>query len=189
MNPMTGRWWSACCGSGAAPAASRWPRIRALVVDVDGTLTDGGMYYDASGEALKKFNTRDAHGLQRLEQAGLQVAVVTAERSPAVDARMRKLGMRHYLPGRPDKRAALVELAAQWGCATADLAYVGDDLNDLPGFEVAGFACCRPMRWMRSAPGLTTWRSWLAARAPCARSASCCWPRAAERVASQVRCG
>ncbi len=117
-------------------------RIRALAVDVDGTLTDGGMYYDASGEAMKKFNTRDAHGLQRLEQAGLHVAVVTAERSAAVDARMRKLGIRHYLPGQSDKRAALTALAAQWSCAVEEIAYVGDDLNDLPGLEVAGFACC-----------------------------------------------
>jgi YrbI family 3-deoxy-D-manno-octulosonate 8-phosphate phosphatase len=116
--------------------------IRALAVDVDGTLTDGGMYYDASGEALKKFNTRDAHGLKLLEQAGLHVAVVTKERSAVVDARMRKLGIRDYLSGQDDKRAALTLLAAQWGCSLAQIAYIGDDLNDLPGLEVAGFACC-----------------------------------------------
>lgn len=117
-------------------------RIRALVVDVDGTLTDGGMYYDAGGEAMKKFNTRDAHGLQRLQQAGLQVGVVTAERSEAVHARMRKLGIRHYLPGQHDKRAALDALVREWGCALEDLAYVGDDLTDLAAFEAAGLACC-----------------------------------------------
>ncbi len=117
-------------------------RIRALVVDVDGTLTDGGMYYDADGEAQKKFNTRDAHGLHRLEQAGFHIAVVTAERSAAVDARMRKLAIRDYIPGQRDKRAALEALALQWGCAVDEIAYVGDDLNDLPGLEVAGFACC-----------------------------------------------
>jgi N-acylneuraminate cytidylyltransferase len=117
-------------------------RIRALVVDVDGTLTDGGMYYDAGGEAMKKFNTRDAHGMKCLEQAGLQVGVITAERSAAVDARIRKLGIRHYLPGQHDKRAALEALVAQWGCALEDIAYVGDDLTDLPAFEVAGIACC-----------------------------------------------
>jgi N-acylneuraminate cytidylyltransferase len=117
-------------------------RIRALAVDVDGTLTDGGMYYDASGEALKKFNTRDAHGLKLLEQAGLHVAVVTKERSLVVDARMRKLGIRDYLSGQDDKRAALAQLAAQWGCALDEIAYIGDDVNDLPGLEAAGFACC-----------------------------------------------
>lgn len=117
-------------------------RIRALVVDVDGTLTDGGMYYDASGEAMKKFNTRDAHGMKCLRQAGLQVGVVTAERSAAVDARIHKLGIEHYLPGQNDKRAAIEVLAAQWGCALEDIAYVGDDLTDLPAFEAAGIACC-----------------------------------------------
>lgn len=117
-------------------------RVRALVVDVDGTLTDGGMYYDANGEAMKKFNTRDAHGMKCLQQAGLQVGVITAERSAVVDARMRKLGIQHYLPGQHDKRAALEALVAQWGCALEDLAYVGDDLTDLPAFEAAGVACC-----------------------------------------------
>jgi YrbI family 3-deoxy-D-manno-octulosonate 8-phosphate phosphatase len=116
--------------------------IRALAVDVDGTLTDGGMYYDANGEALKKFNTRDAHGLKLLQQAGLHVAVVTKERSAVVDARMRKLGIRDYLSGQDDKRAALTQLAEGWGCPLAQIAYIGDDLNDLPGLEVAGFACC-----------------------------------------------
>lgn len=116
--------------------------IRALVVDVDGTLTDGGMYYDAGGEAMKKFNTRDAQGLKQLEAAGFEVAVVTAEMSKAVDARIRKLGIRHYVPGVTDKRAALTALAAQWGCSLQQIAYVGDDVNDLPAFEVAGFACC-----------------------------------------------
>jgi YrbI family 3-deoxy-D-manno-octulosonate 8-phosphate phosphatase len=117
-------------------------RIRALVVDVDGTLTDGGMYYDASGEALKKFHTRDARGLQQLQSAGFEVAVVTAEVSKVVDARIRKLGIRHYLYGVTDKRAALVSLATQWGCTLEEIAYVGDDVNDLPAFEVVGLACC-----------------------------------------------
>ncbi len=116
--------------------------ILALAVDVDGTLTDGGMYYDANGEALKKFNTRDAHGLKLLEQAGLHIGVVTKERSAVVDARMRKLGFRDYLSGQDDKRVALAQLASQWGCALEQIAYIGDDVNDLPGLEVAGFACC-----------------------------------------------
>jgi len=116
--------------------------IRALVVDVDGTLTDGGMYYNGDGEALKKFNTRDAHGMQLLERAGLHIGVVTAERSAAVEARMRKLGIRHYLPGTQDKLAALQSLAQQWGCEVGDFAYVGDDLTDVAALGAVGFACC-----------------------------------------------
>ncbi|HTQ36213.1 MAG TPA: hypothetical protein VMH77_04190 [Steroidobacteraceae bacterium] len=117
-------------------------RIRALVVDVDGTLTDGGMYYSGDGEALKKFHTRDAHGMQLLERAGLHIGVVTAERSAAVEARMRKLGIRHYLPGTQDKLAALQSLAAQWGCEVRDFAYVGDDLTDVAALGAVGLACC-----------------------------------------------
>ena len=124
-------------GSGSSLA-----RIRALVVDVDGTLTDGGMYYDAAGEALKKFHTRDAHGMKLLEQAGLWVGVVSAEDSKVVHARVRKLDIRHYLPGQRDKRAALQKLAEEWGCALDEIAYVGDDVNDLGCLAVAGFACC-----------------------------------------------
>jgi N-acylneuraminate cytidylyltransferase len=124
-----------------ARAAAR-PRIRGLVVDVDGTLTDGGMYYGAEGEALKKFNTRDAHGLLRLERAGIRVGVITAEQSASVDARMRKLGIAHYFPGAGDKLATLQALAANWGLGLDELAYMGDDLNDLGCLQAVGCACC-----------------------------------------------
>lgn len=116
--------------------------LRGLVVDVDGTLTDGGMYYGAAGEALKKFNTRDAKGLQRLEQAGMYVAVMTAEQSEAVHARIRKLGLRHYLPGIKDKLPALRQLVGEWGLQLDDIAYMGDDVNDLECLQAVGWACC-----------------------------------------------
>ena len=64
-------------------------RVEALVLDVDGTLTDGGMYYGPVGEALKKFNTRDAHGMQLLREDGIRVCVISTETSPAVEARMK----------------------------------------------------------------------------------------------------
>lgn len=127
---------------GPADAAATIAAIRGFVVDVDGTLTDGGMYYGAEGEALKKFNTRDALGLQRLEEAGIRVAVMTAEQSEAVHARMRKLGIRHYLPGTRDKLAALKTLASKWGLQPGEIAYMGDDLNDVECLQAAGFASC-----------------------------------------------
>ncbi|MEJ8568198.1 N-acylneuraminate cytidylyltransferase [Elongatibacter sediminis] len=125
-------------GRPASPATG----IRALVVDVDGTLTDGGMYYGADGEALKKFNTRDAKGLKRLEQAGYRVAVMTQETSEAVHARMRKLEIDDYLPGTVDKLPALEALVGRWGLGLDEVAYVGDDLNDQACLEAVGFACC-----------------------------------------------
>ena len=74
-------------------------QIKAFILDVDGTLTDGGMYYGPEGEALKKFNTRDAHGLQLVRENGIKVCVLTSEDSPAVAARMKKLSIDEYYPG------------------------------------------------------------------------------------------
>ena len=117
-------------------------RIRALVVDVDGTLTDGGMYYGPAGEALKKFNTRDAHGLQLLREHGIKVCVISAENSPAVEARMRKLNIDEYHPGIENKFTLLSELARSWNIDLHDIAYMGDDLSDLECLRRAGTAFC-----------------------------------------------
>jgi N-acylneuraminate cytidylyltransferase len=116
--------------------------VRMLVVDVDGTLTDGGMYYDGNGEALKKFNTRDAKGLLMLRDAGVRVCVVTAESSTVVDARMRKLGITEYFRGVQNKRAWLEDYRSRFGIDLSQVAYIGDDLNDLECLQAVGFACC-----------------------------------------------
>lgn len=126
----------------AHAAGARLEAIKALVIDVDGTLTDGGMYYGPDGEALKKFNTRDAKGLQRIRQAGIQLCVMTQERSEAVHARMRKLEIDNYHPGVHDKLARLNEVAKDWNLPLEAIAYMGDDLNDLPCLKAAGYACC-----------------------------------------------
>lgn len=116
--------------------------IRLLIVDVDGTLTDGGMYYDRNGEAMKKFDTRDAKGMLMLRDTGVRVCVVTAEDSAAVAARMRKLGISDYFPGVKDKPAWLREHGARWQISLAQTAYIGDDLNDLEGLRSAGLSFC-----------------------------------------------
>lgn len=116
--------------------------IRMLIVDVDGTLTDGGMYYDGNGEAMKKFNTRDAKGMLMLRNAGVRVCVVTAEKSAAVDARMRKLAISDYFPGVEDKLGWLKEHGSRWRVELAQTAYIGDDLNDLESLRAVGFSCC-----------------------------------------------
>ena len=116
--------------------------IRMIVVDVDGTFTDGGMYYDAKGEALKKFNTRDAKGLLLLQEAGVRICIVTAEDSKVVHARMRKLGFEDYFPGVKDKPAWLAEACERWQVTLEQTAYIGDDVNDLACLRVVGFSAC-----------------------------------------------
>ncbi|MGH8248680.1 MAG: cytidylyltransferase domain-containing protein [Gammaproteobacteria bacterium] len=123
-------------------ARSVLERTRALIVDVDGTLTDGGMYYGPDGESLKKFNTRDAKGLERLRDNGIRVCVVSAENSPAVAARMHKLGISDYHSGVRDKAALMERLARSWDLGLADIAYIGDDLGDLECLQRAGFSFC-----------------------------------------------
>ena len=117
-------------------------RIKFLVLDVDGTLTDAGMYYGAAGEALKKFNTRDAHGLQRLREQGIGVCVITTETSPSVEARMRKLRIDEYYPGVSDKLPLLLELSKRWGIPLENIGYVGDDLSDLECLSRVGVSFC-----------------------------------------------
>lgn len=116
--------------------------IKLLVVDVDGTLTDAGMYYTADGDLMKKFNTRDAKGLARVRELGVQVALMTSEDSPIVKARARKLELQHCYLGVDDKLSELNALCRSLGIPLEETAYVGDDLNDLDCLEVVGFSAC-----------------------------------------------
>jgi N-acylneuraminate cytidylyltransferase len=125
-----------------ASAKARVSRIKALVLDVDGTLTDAGMYYGPAGEALKKFNTRDAHGLQLLRENGISICVISTEDSPAVAARMKKLRIDEYYPGVQKKLPLLLQLAKRWGIPLQDIGYIGDDLSDLECLSRVGSAFC-----------------------------------------------
>lgn len=124
------------------PSRESLASLGLLVVDVDGTLTDAGMYYSAEGDLLKKFHTRDAKGLQLVREAGVEVAVMTSEDSPIVSARMAKLGIKRCYLGIDDKRALLTQLVAELGVTLAETAFVGDDINDLACLEVSGFSAC-----------------------------------------------
>lgn len=121
---------------------SRLHKIGVLMCDVDGTLTDGGMYYSAKGELAKKFNTRDAMGLGLLKKSSIVVVVVTREDSPAVAARMKKLGIDEYYPGVVDKAAFLAEYCHRNQHELSQVAFMGDDLNDLSCLRQVGFAAC-----------------------------------------------
>lgn len=121
---------------------TRLAKIKLLAVDVDGTLTDAGMYWSAAGDQLKKFNTRDAKGLERVRGLGIEVAIMTSENSPIVTARARKLGIQHCFVGIDDKQHCLETLVEKRGFRLAEVAYVGDDVNDLDCLKIAGFSAC-----------------------------------------------
>ena len=134
------------------------PAIRLLVLDVDGVLTDGRLYFGTRGEALKAFHVRDGVGLKQLQRAGLEIAVISGRRSPMVAARCRELGVRHVLQGVGDKLAALRRLCARLKLTPAACACVGDDLPDVPLMRAAAlsFAVADAHRVARRAADVVT---------------------------------
>lgn len=114
--------------------------IRLLVLDVDGVLTDGRLYFDAEGREFKSFHVRDGYGLRRLMDAGCAVAVISGRGSAATEARLAGLGIRHALLNRDDKAAALDELLAALRVTADSVAAMGDDAPDLPVFRRVALA-------------------------------------------------
>lgn len=114
--------------------------IRLLVLDVDGTLTDGRLYFGLNGEALKVFHVRDGHGIKLLEQAGVQVAVISGRKSRMVARRCRELGVRHVIQGAQDKVKALTQLRTRLKLEAAECACVGDDSVDVPMMKAVKLA-------------------------------------------------
>jgi len=115
-------------------------RIRLLVLDVDGVLTDGTLHISARGEEVKIFHVRDGSGLVALRRAGVVIAIISGRASGAVTRRAEELGIEHVRQGIADKGAALDALCAELGLARDEIACVGDDTPDLPMFERAGLA-------------------------------------------------
>lgn len=115
-------------------------QIRLLVLDVDGVLTDGRLYYGPEGEELKVFHARDGAGLKQLAAAGITVAVISGRRSRMTRRRCRELGVRHVLQGVSDKGAALRRLCARLELAPSASACIGDDTPDVPLMREAGLA-------------------------------------------------
>ena len=131
--------------SGQTPARSRrltgmLKKIRLFATDVDGVLTDGGLYYSDSGEQTKKFNVWDGLGLVLLKHAGLVTAIITMDDTPLVKIRSAKLGITELHQGVRDKLAVLNELASKYGIKLEEIAYVGDDVPDLPALRAVGFS-------------------------------------------------
>jgi 3-deoxy-D-manno-octulosonate 8-phosphate phosphatase (KDO 8-P phosphatase) len=120
--------------SGALASAelrARARRVRLVLTDSDGVLTDGGVYYSDSGEALRRFSVRDGMGVERLRGAGIATGIITRELCGCVERRAAKLGLPHLFLGVRDKAAQLPAVLAETGLGIDALAYIGDDVNDL----------------------------------------------------------
>jgi 3-deoxy-D-manno-octulosonate 8-phosphate phosphatase (KDO 8-P phosphatase) len=123
-----------------ARRATPLARIQLLILDVDGVLTDGRLYFAARGEALKVFHVRDGHGIKLLLAAGIAVAAFSGRRSGALAARMRELRVRHVVQGCADKVAALHRLTERLDLDPLDCACICDDTPDLPLMSAVGLA-------------------------------------------------
>ncbi len=122
---------------------SKAARIRLILTDCDGVLTDAGVYYSERGEELKRFNIRDGMAVERLRNlAGVDVGIVTGERSGSVVKRAEKLAITEYHLNAKDKDAVVRSILVRLGLQTEELAYIGDDVNDLPAFALAGLTAC-----------------------------------------------
>ena len=106
-------------------------RVRHLILDVDGVLTDGRLYFDNHGNELKTFHTLDGHGIKMLQQSGVAVAIITGRRSSLVEKRAHDLGITRLIQGREDKYSAFLELFANEPYDMENIAYMGDDYPDL----------------------------------------------------------
>jgi len=114
-------------------------QVKLLALDVDGILTDGGLYYTESGEVCKKFNVKDGKGIALLIQSGIEVAIISANDSAATQHRAKKLGIKNCFIGVEDKLTVLENLCQKLNLSLSQVAYMGDDLNDLPVLKAVGF--------------------------------------------------
>jgi len=142
-----------------------WQRakiVRLLILDVDGVLTDGRLFFGPAGELMKAFHVRDGHGIKMAQRAGIEVAFISGRTSQAVGHRARELGVTRFFEGVRDKVAILEELKAALNLAAAAVAAVGDDLVDLPLMAQVGLAVAvadaaaevkAAAHWVTSLPG------------------------------------
>lgn len=117
-------------------------KVKILVMDVDGTLTDSAMFYSPEGDALKRFSTRDGMGITLLHKNGIKTAIITGENSPIVSARAKKLQIEHVFLGCRNKVNAFMELGETLGLSSSEMAYMGDDVNDYQVMQTAGITAC-----------------------------------------------
>ena len=115
-------------------------KLRLVVFDVDGVLTNGSLYIGEQGEEYKAFHSRDGHGMKMLKKTGVELAVITGRSSPVVQNRMASLGIQHVYHGQKEKLPAFESLLAKLELTAEQAAFVGDDVIDLPAMARAGLA-------------------------------------------------
>jgi len=118
--------------------------VKLAVFDVDGILTDGRLYFLEDGSEMKAFNTLDGQGFKMLIASGVIIAIITGRESPMVERRAKALGVAHLVQGREDKRVVLEQLMAELGLSYEQVAYLGDDLPDLPAIRRVGLGMTVP---------------------------------------------
>lgn len=121
-------------------AKNRAEKIRLVIFDIDGVLTSGGLHFDNQGREYKTFNSLDGHGIRMLLDSDIRVAIITGRKSQLVSHRMKELGVNLIFQGYRDKRPAFNELLAQTELGSEQIAYMGDDLPDLPVMCQVGLA-------------------------------------------------
>jgi 3-deoxy-D-manno-octulosonate 8-phosphate phosphatase (KDO 8-P phosphatase) len=114
--------------------------VKLVIFDVDGVLTDGGLFLGDDGQEYKSFNSRDGHGMKMLQKSGVVIGIITGRTSEVVRIRMESLGIEHVYQGKQDKLPAYEELRDKLGLADEEVAYVGDDVVDLPIMRRVGLA-------------------------------------------------
>ena len=112
--------------------------IKLLAMDVDGVLTDAGMYYSEKGDELKRFNTRDGMGISLLQQEGIIIAIITGENTEIVKRRSKKLNIKEIFQGVKDKKEIVISLCERYNIDREEVAYIGDDINDLEVIKFVG---------------------------------------------------
>lgn len=137
-------------------------KVQLVIFDVDGVLTDGGLYLGDDGQEYKTFHSKDGLGMKMLLSTGVEIGVITARSSRVVTLRMENLGVRHLYQGREDKLPAFVELQEKLGLDSSQIAYVGDDVVDLPILRRVGLSIAvhdshrevlKVAHWKTDAPG------------------------------------
>lgn len=116
--------------------------IKLIILDVDGTLTDGGIYYDENGVETKRFCTQDGAGILNAEKEGIDFAIITGRESGCTTKRAADLRIKYVFQGVDDKKSKLAELMSKLNLSKNETVYIGDDLNDLKAMELCGFVAC-----------------------------------------------
>lgn len=116
--------------------------IKLVIFDVDGVLTNGQLFFGDDGQEYKAFHSRDGHGMKMLKSNGVEIAIITGRTSQVVAHRMQNLGIEHVYQGQLDKLPAYLEISEKLQLSAAEIAYVGDDVVDLPVMRKVGLAIC-----------------------------------------------